>query len=188
VDAGHDGTASHLRRRPAGGHDRAAGGGALINRYYLVTAARLPQARAALARNGTTRVNSPDVAHWRSSLDGALHLIHAWTTDAEHADPIGQLTTQEQQQASARATFVREDAMLLPLPNLVRRLVGVGAAGKERVDCYLWSRYARQRIVQEQEKREDAGRPLDPTTRAQLATLTKPFAALFSLLSLGNPA
>jgi hypothetical protein len=91
--------------------------------------------------------------------------------EIEHADPIGSLTLDQQQQASARATFVREDAMLLTLDDLTRRLVGVGAAGKEKVDCYLWSRYARQRIEAERTQREDSGRPLDPTTRAQLASL-----------------
>jgi len=54
--------------------------------------------------------------------------------EAEHTDPIGQLTLAEQQQASARATFVREDAQLLTLPDLTRRLVGVGAAGGAKVD------------------------------------------------------
>jgi hypothetical protein len=91
--------------------------------------------------------------------------------EAEHTDPIGNLTLDQQQQAAARATFVREDAMLLTLPDLTRRLVGVGAAGKEKVDCYLWSRYARQRVEALRTQREDSGRPLDPTTRAQLASL-----------------
>ena len=91
--------------------------------------------------------------------------------EAEHTDPIGNLSLAEQQQASARATFVREDALLLTLPDLTRRLVGVGAAGKEKVDAYLWSRYARQRIEAERTQREERGRPLDPTTRAQLGTL-----------------
>ncbi len=91
--------------------------------------------------------------------------------EAEHTDPIGTLTLAEQQQAAARAGFVKEDAALLTLPDLTRRLVGVSAAGKEKVDCYLWSRYARQRIQAERTQREDSGRPLDPTTRAQLASL-----------------
>jgi hypothetical protein len=91
--------------------------------------------------------------------------------DAEDADPITALTLAEQQQASARAGFVKEDAMLLTLPDLTRRLVGVGAAGQDRVDCFLWSRYARQRIEAERTQREESGRPLDPTTRAQIATL-----------------
>jgi len=91
--------------------------------------------------------------------------------EIEHSDPIGNLTLAEQQQASARATFVREDAMLLTLADLTRRLVGVSAAGKEKVDSYLWSRYSRQRIEAEQTQREESGRPLDPTTRAQISTL-----------------
>jgi len=98
--------------------------------------------------------------------------------ESEHTDPIGNLTLAEQQQASARATFVREDALLLSLPDLTRRLTGVSAAGKEKVDCYLWSRYARQRIVAEQAKREESGRPLDPTTRAQLERLTDAITTL----------
>ncbi len=91
--------------------------------------------------------------------------------EAEHADPIGNLTLAEQQHAAARAGFVKEDAALLTLPDLTRRLVGVSAAGKDRVDCYLWSRYARQRIESERTKSEESGRPLDPTTRAQIASV-----------------
>ncbi len=98
--------------------------------------------------------------------------------EAEHSDPIGNLTLAEQQHASARAGFVKEDAMLLTLPDLTRRLVGVGAAGSEKVDAYLWSRYARQRIEKERTQREDSGRPLDPTTRAQIATLIDAITAL----------
>ena len=91
--------------------------------------------------------------------------------EAEHTDPIGNLTLAEQQQASARAGFVKEDSALLTLADLTRRLVGVGAAGREKVDSYLWSRYARQRIVAERAQREESGRPLDPTIRAQLAAV-----------------
>ena len=102
--------------------------------------------------------------------------------EAEHTDPIGQLTLAEQQQASARAGFVKEDTALLTLPDLTRRLVGVSAAGKQRVDCYLWSRYGRQRIEAERTQREESGRPLDPTTRAQLASLTDAITALEAAL------
>jgi hypothetical protein len=98
--------------------------------------------------------------------------------EAEHTDPIGNLSLAEQQQASARAMFVKEDAALLTLPDLTRRLVGVGAAGKEKVDCYLWSRYARQRIEAERTQHEESERPLDPTTRAQLASLTDAITTL----------
>ena len=91
--------------------------------------------------------------------------------EAEHSDPIGNLTLDQQQQASARAVFVKEDAALLTLPDLTRRLVGVSAAGSEKVDAYLWGRYARQRIEAEQTQREASGRPLDPLTGAQLSTL-----------------
>jgi hypothetical protein len=91
--------------------------------------------------------------------------------EAEHTDPIGNLSLAEQQQASARAGFVKEDTALLTLPDLTRRLVGVVASGKEKVDSYLWSRYARQRIAAERTKSEESDRPLDPTTRAQLASL-----------------
>ena len=107
--------------------------------------------------------------------------------EAEHTDPIGNLTLAEQQQASARAGFVKEDSMLLTLPDLTRRLVGVGAAGAAKVDSYLWSRYARQRIVAEQAQREERGRPLDPTTRAQLAGLIDAITALEAALG-SSPA
>ncbi len=92
--------------------------------------------------------------------------------EAEFTDPIGSLTLAEQDQASARATFVREDAMLLSLPDLVRRLRGVSAEGKSKVDSYLWSRYARQRIEAIKTANADSGRGTDPTTRAQLESLT----------------
>ncbi len=98
--------------------------------------------------------------------------------EAEHTDPIGNLTLDQQQQASARAGFVKEDAMLLTLPDLTRRLVGVSAAGKNKVDCYLWSRYARQRIEAERTQREESGRPLDPTTRAQITSVIDAISTL----------
>ena len=89
--------------------------------------------------------------------------------EAEHDDPIGRLTTEEQAAASARAVFVKEDAMLLPLADLIKRLRGVSAAGKDKVNSYLWSRYARQRI--EHIKTERGGRPSDDATRRQLTDL-----------------
>ena len=92
--------------------------------------------------------------------------------EAEHDDPIGQLTTQEQQAASARATFVREDAMLLGLPDLVRRLRGVNAAGRDKVSSYLWSRYARQRIESINRGERESGNPKDPATRGSLRDLS----------------
>jgi len=51
----------------------------------------------------------------------------------------------------------------------------------------LWSRYARQRIVAEQAQREESGRPLDPTTRAQLAGLIDAITALEAALG-SSPA
>ncbi len=98
--------------------------------------------------------------------------------EAEHTDPIGQLTLAQQQEASARAAFVREDSALLTLPALTRRLVGVSAAGENKPDCYLWSRYGRQRVEAERTKSEESERPLDPTTRAQLASLIDAITAL----------
>jgi hypothetical protein len=92
--------------------------------------------------------------------------------EAEHDDPIGQLTVQEQQAASSRALFVKEDAMLLPLPDLIRRLRGVNAAGKDKVSSYLWSRYARQRIEAINRGELESGNPKDPATRGHLRDLT----------------
>jgi hypothetical protein len=114
-------------------------------------------------------------------VDGQAEAVIATVNrlrDAEHTDPIGNLSLAEQQQASARAVFVKEDAALLTLPDLTRRLVGVGAAGFGKADCYLWSRYARQRAEAERTQREESGRPLDPTTRAQLASLIDAITAL----------
>ncbi len=107
--------------------------------------------------------------------------------EIEHTDPIGNLSLDQQQQASARAGFVKEDAMLLSLPDLTRRLVGVGAAGKEKVDAYLWSRYSRQRIEAERTQREESGRPLDPTTRAQITSVIDAITPLEAALG-SSPA
>jgi hypothetical protein len=107
--------------------------------------------------------------------------------EAEHRDPIGNLTLDQQQQASARATFVREDAALLSLADLTRRLLGVGAAGNDRVSAYLWSRYSRQRVEAERTKSEESGRPLDPTTRGQLASVIDAITELEAAIG-GTPA
>ncbi len=98
--------------------------------------------------------------------------------EAEHDDPIGQLTVQEQQAASGRALFVREDAMLLALPDLVKRLRGVNAAGKDTVSSYLWSRYARQRIESINRGELASGNPKDPATRGHLRDLTDAITTL----------
>ncbi len=106
--------------------------------------------------------------------------------EAEHDDPITRLTVQEQQAASARAVFVKEDAMLLPLADLTRRLRGVSAAGKDKVNSYLWSRYARQRIEAIKTASADSGRPTDPAMRAQLGALTEAIVDLESVLGVAN--
>ena len=98
--------------------------------------------------------------------------------EAEHDDPIGQLTVQEQQAASSRALFVKEDAMLLSLPDLVKRLRGVNAAGKDKVSSYLWSRYARQRIESINRGELASGNPKDPATRGHLGELTDAITTL----------
>jgi hypothetical protein len=85
---------------------------------------------------------------------------------------------QEQQAASARATFVREDAMLLSLPDLIKRLRGVNAAGKDKVSSYLWSRYGRQRIEAIKTANAESGRTNDPATVGQLHDLTDAITAL----------
>ena len=107
--------------------------------------------------------------------------------EAEDTDPIASLSLAEQQQASARALFVKEDSALLSLPDLTRRLVGVAAAGGGTVDRYLWSRYARQRIEALKTANAASGRPTDPTTYAQLARLTDAITALEVGLG-GTPA
>ncbi len=106
--------------------------------------------------------------------------------EAEHDDPITRLTVEEQQAASARATFVREDAMLLPLADLTQRLRGVSAAGKDKVNSYLWSRYARQRIEAIKTANAESGRPTAAATRAQLETLTDAIVDLESVLGVAN--
>ena len=68
--------------------------------------------------------------------------------------------------------------MLLPLPDLVRRLRGVNAAGQDKVSAYLWSRYARQRIESINRGELESGNPKDPATRGNLRDLADAITAL----------
>jgi hypothetical protein len=81
------------------------------------------------------------------------------------ADPLTALTAAEQEAASRRATFVREDAERLPVPDLTRRLVQA-MDEDDRAALYLWARYGDARLQAEQR----AGR-LGPAAAEQLHRL-----------------
>ena len=84
---------------------------------------------------------------------------------APHADPTGQLSPAELQDANARAVWVREDCESLPLGDLVERLKAVAAGGSKSSQWLHW-RYAKQRWT-----RESAKSPQDPALSAFGETL-----------------
>ena len=106
--------------------------------------------------------------------------------EAANDDPIRHLSPGELATANARALFVREDAMGLPLPDLLARLRGLAAAtaGKpDRADAFVWGRYAHQRLTSEVEQAEAAGKPLQPAQRDQLAAIESEVAKLRAIIA-----
>jgi hypothetical protein len=76
--------------------------------------------------------------------------------EAAEDDPITQLSDAELQKANLRAVFVQQDADHLTLPALAARLRGIIAAGNgkpDKVQAFLWSRYASLRVGAEAERR-----------------------------------
>jgi len=109
--------------------------------------------------------------------------------EAEHDDPIRHLSPGELATANARATFVREDALGLPLSQLLTRLRGIAAAtaGKpDRADAFVWSRYAHQRTSSELETAQAAGKPLQPAQRDQLEAIETEVAKLRAVIAPGG--
>jgi hypothetical protein len=106
--------------------------------------------------------------------------------EAEHDDPTMHLTPAELQLANARSQFVREDAMGLPLPQLLTRLRGIAAAsgGKpDKTQAFLWSRYAHQRLESEAETAQAAGKPLQPAQREQLDSIDAEVSKLRAVIA-----
>jgi hypothetical protein len=97
--------------------------------------------------------------------DAAVREAAATVERLTDADPLIALTAAEQEAASRRATFVREDAERLPLPDLTRRLTQA-MDEDDRASLYLWARYADARLQAEQR----AGR-LGPAAAEELHRL-----------------
>ena len=110
---------------------------------------KFAQGKAKLFRDDGSAVYADQVYREKlEALTGELHAVAGRVVagaeaqiatvnrlqEIEHTDPIGNLSLDQQQQASARAGFVKEDALLLTLADLTRRLVGVSAAGGAKVD------------------------------------------------------
>jgi hypothetical protein len=104
----------------------------------------------------------------RREADWALDRAKAERTrlrlaaDAEYDDPLRALDRSELEEAFYRREFVKEEAATMPPLALIRRLKGVAADGlgmglPDRVSCLLWSRYARERLEKEAERRAAAG-------------------------------
>lgn len=76
----------------------------------------------------------------------------------EHADPTSALSADELGRANARARFVKEDADLLPLPELAGRL-RAALGGSDRAALYLLARYVGQRVDRELGAQRGGGTP-----------------------------
>ena len=81
------------------------------------------------------------------------------------ASPLDRLTAEEQQAASTRALFVREDCETLPLSQLTARVRAVLASG-DRVDSYLLGRYAGARLNADGQR--SPGQSLERTALAEV--------------------
>jgi len=80
------------------------------------------------------------------------------------ASPLDRLTAEEQQAASVRAAFIKEDCETQPLAQLAARARAVLASG-DRVDAYLLGRYAGARL--------DADRQRSPGQSLERAALAE---------------
>jgi hypothetical protein len=106
--------------------------------------------------------------------------------EAALGDPVAHLTPGELATANARALFVREDAERLTLPQLLTRLRGVVAAHEmqaDRVACFLWARYAGQRLAGEAERARAGGGPLPAHLRDDIERLDIEIARLVAVVA-----
>ena len=85
----------------------------------------------------------------------------------DSASPLDRLTADEQQAASVRALFVREDCETLPLGPLTARVRAVLASG-DRVDAYLLGRYAGARL--DADRQRSPGQSLERAALAAVLT------------------
>lgn len=119
--------------------------------------------RAKLMPNGRPLYAPDEHAKREQAIEAALDAALARVSEAADAavresaaalerltdtDPLGTLTSVEQEAANRRATFVREDAERLPLADLTRR-VRQALAGSDQSMLYLWLRYGDQRLQTE---------------------------------------
>lgn len=121
------------------------------------------------------------------AVDGEIATVRQ-LLDSEHDDPTLYLSASELTLANARSQFIREDAMTLPLPQLLTRLRGIIAAGggkPDRVQAFVWSRYAYQRLTSEVETARAEGKPLPATLRDQIEAIEPLVTQLRGVVSPG---
>jgi hypothetical protein len=104
-----------------------------------VAAEHTERMAAALARFNTV-ADAAEAAVERQAA-AAAHELTALTL----SDPLDRLSADEQQRASVRAVFVREDVAGMPLDDLTERCRALLTAGS-KIDQVLWARYARRRL------------------------------------------
>ena len=148
--------------------------------------AKIAAARAALSRDGRPiyapeemqRREAEAEATFRNTFTDATAAAAAEITEAEaelraldraEADPLGGLVAADLTRANTMATFVREDAEVLPLAALADRAEGA-ATGSDRAVMALLLRYGQRRLDGEMVQ---PGRGYsDDTTRLEAALNT----------------
>lgn len=104
--------------------------------------------------------------HAEAAIAEAERTLHT----LEHSDPVDRLTADELARANAKALFVREDAEMLPLPELTERC-RVAAASGDRVAQLLYGRYATRRARTMQAAAHERGGRLPDSDLAALRDL-----------------
>ncbi len=124
--------------------------------------AKLAAARAALSRDGRPIYAPEEMQRREAEAEATFHATFrdaaaaaaAEITEAEaelraldraEADPLGGLVTADLARANTMATFVREDAEVLPLAALADRAEGA-ATGSDRAVMALLLRYGQRRL------------------------------------------
>ncbi len=128
--------------------------------------AKIAAARAALSRDGQPIYAPEEMQRREASAEATFHATFRDATaaaqmeiteaeaelhalDRREADPLGALLPDDLTRANTMATFVREDAEMLPLATLADRAEGA-ATGSDRAAMALLVRYAARRLEAEQ--------------------------------------
>src|SRR5215212_1543311 len=146
-------------------------------RQLELAAEQLARDRAALLRPDGQPRYVPDelveheqaaMARFNTTADGVFAAVERQAAAAERelqaltlSDPLDRLSADEQQRASVRAGFVREDVERMPVAALAERTAALLVAGS-KVDQVLFERYARRRL----DTLIDAGRAAHPNGRS----------------------